>query len=198
MLVLNGTSSNWAGFVQSGSINKVTGEFYIPSATYVGGTKPNVVGFWVGIGGFGQNTLWQAGIAVNVSSSNVETVTPWYEALPAGPVYNSGMHFNPGDLVQIWTNYSNGIATFEIKDYTTGQSWGGSIAYTTSTSTGEWIVEDIGLTVPNYNDVTWTIASTNDGNLLSPITAFTQESVGQISYCEYITEPNQFVVDYSG
>ncbi len=206
VLVLNATTSNWAGFVQSGSINKVTGEFYIPSASYVsGGTNPNVFGMWVGIGGFGQSTLWQSGVAVNVSSSGVETVTPWYEALPALPVYNNSMHFNPGDLVQVWTNYSNGISTFEIKDYTTGQSWGGSFSYTPVTNAAEWIVENIGDTVPNFGDVTWTVASSNTGNLISPLLSSYQygdgpQIGGQFStmYNIYITEPGQFVVNYGG
>lgn len=203
VLVLNGTTNNWAGFVQSGSINKVTGEFYIPSASYAsGGTNPNVFGIWVGIGGFGQNTLWQAGVAVNVSSNGVETVTPWYEALPAGPVYNNGMHFNAGDLIQVWTNYSNGVSTFEIKDYTTGQYWGGSFSYTPVTNTAEWIVEDPGTTFhptePNYGDVTWVLATSNGGNLLSPIVSFTEINGNQMSYCGFITEPSQFVVDYGG
>jgi hypothetical protein len=204
VLVLNGTSSNWAGFVQSGSINSVTGEFYVPSASFVsGGTNPNSIGIWVGIGGFSQNSaIWQAGVAVNVSSSGVETVTPWYEMPPAIPIYNNNMHLNPGNLVQVWTNYSNGVSTFEIKDYTTGQFWGKSVSFTPATNTAEWIVEDPGSvshpTVPNYGDVTWSLASSNSGNLLSEIVSFTEINGNQMSYCGYITEPYQFVVDYSG
>lgn len=202
VLVLTGTTNNWAGFVQSGTANGVTVEFCVPSASYVsGGTNPNVFGIWVGIGGTTSvSNLWQAGVAVNVSSSGAETVTPWYEALPAGPVYNSGMHFNAGNLIQVWTNYSSGVSTFEIKDYTSGQSWGGSFSYTPLTSTAEWMVEDPGTvnhpTEPNYGDVTWTLATSNDGNLLSPIVSFTEINGNQMSYCGYITEPSQFVVNY--
>ena len=201
-LVLNNTAitNAWAGFVQSGNASEVTGEFYIPSATYIsGGTDPNVIGIWTGIGGFQTNYLWQAGVAVNVSSIGSEIITPWYEAVPAGPVYNNNIHFNPNDLVQVWTNYSNGISTFEIIDHTTGQQWGKSISFTPDSNTAEWIVEDPGqghFTMPDYNDVTWTIASSNNGNLISPLTAITQYVGSTVSYDHFITEPNQFTVYY--
>lgn len=201
-LVLNNTAitNSWAGFVQSGTINSVTGEFQIPSASYVsGGTNPNTIGIWVGIGGYSGEYLWQAGVAVNVSSNGVETVTPWYEEAPTPAIYNNGMHFNAGDLIQVWTNYSSEISTFEIKDYTTGQSWGSSFSFTPSTNTAEWIVEDPShgsFTMPNYNAVSWTLASSNIGNLISPLTAVTQYVGNTVSYGHYITEPYQFAVYY--
>ncbi len=200
MLVLNLTDKNWAGFIQSGLTSHVTGEFYVPSASYVGTTvAKDAVGIWVGIGGVSVDPLWQAGVAVNVSYNNIETVTPWYEAYPSNPVYSNSMHFNPGDLVQVWTNYSNGASTFEIKDYSTGQSWGKSISFTRNTSTGEWVAESIGYTLPNFTDITWTSSSSNTGNLISSIQARAQAISGVTEmYCGFITEPTQFTVEHVG
>lgn len=209
-LVLNDTSSvvtsSWAGFVQSGSISTVTGEFYVPSATYVNG-GPNVVDIWVGIEGFGTTELWQGGIEIDVSSIGVETVTPWYTDYSANPLpqYVNGVQVNPGDLLQLWTNYSAGTSTFKILDRSNGQSSGTiAVSYTPNTGTAEWIVEDPGMgqnTMPGYNTVTWTSANSNSCNLISPLTSIMQKvtistQFHQYSFEQYITEPDQFSVTF--
>jgi hypothetical protein len=152
VLVLNNTANNnlWADFVQSGStgsVISVTGEFYVPQASYVSGQNPDSIGIWVGIDGYSDCTLWQAGIVVNVSLNGAETVTPWYEtydeASLSPPIYDNNVHFSPGNIAQVWTNYSSGESTFKIVDYSTEQSWGKTVSFTLyDYSSAEWIVED--------------------------------------------------------
>ena len=208
-LVLNSTATTdaWAGFVQSGSTNSVTsvtGEFYVPQASYVSGPHPDHIGIWVGIDGFSNQILWQAGISVNVSSNGAETVTPWYETYPNPPVYDNSIHFSTGNLVQVWTNYSNGESTFKIIDYSTRQSWGKTVSFSLQDdSYAEWIVEDPSgyFTMPDYGTITWLDVSSNLGNLISPLTAvfqsFTEYNVnGQASYPGHLTDPIDFYVTY--
>lgn len=213
VLVLNNTAINniWAGFVQSGStgsVTSVTGEFYVPQASYVSGQSPDSIAIWIGIDGYSDYTLWQAGISVNVSSNGAETVTPWYEtcdaASPSPPIYDNSVHFSPGNLVQVWTNYSNGESTFKIVDYSTGQSWGKTVSFILNDdSSAEWIVEDSGgnYIMPDYGTIAWLDVSSNLGNLISPLTSIHQsytEEGGQASYPGYLTDPIDFDVVYVG
>ena len=124
------------------------------------------------------------------------------------------MQINPGDLVQLWTNYSasNGISTFKILDRTNGQTAPTiTISYTPDGGTAEWIVEDAtqgSYTMPNYNTVAWTKASSNGGNLITPLSAAihevkwtsnaNHEGPDEVSNAQYITEPNQFSVTFWG
>lgn len=208
-LVLNAASNNWAGFVQSGSVQSATGEFYVPSASYVGGT-PNLFGLWVGIGGNGGTNLWQAGIAVEVSDLNVESIIPFYEDWPqqSSGIYNQSFSISAGDLVQVWVNYSNGFSTFSIVDYTNHHAWKNGIPYTPNTQTAEWILEnqcEAGYSLPDFGTVTWMDVSSNIGNLLYPVAAFHFSVANNAQYGYvyggaglpgYLTSPSDFYVTY--
>ncbi len=218
-LVLNASANPWSGFAQSGSVQSVTGEFYVPSASYVGG-NPNLFGIWVGIGGFSGTNLWQSGVAISVSSSGAETVTAFYETWVDGqnipPVYNNTFQISPGDLLKISVAYSNGVCSFSISDLSTKTAWSGnSVSFTPNTQSAEWILENqvegnqFGgnhYSLPDFGTVSWTDVSSNIGNLLYPVSALyfsvaTNANYGYAyggeSFPGYLTSPGSFDVTYS-
>jgi hypothetical protein len=79
---------NWAGVVETGSnISKVSGYFTTPSEQNSTGAAGCGIGYdsdpttaeWVGIGGWGNQSLWQAGIAYEGTNCYPQF---WYEYIP--------------------------------------------------------------------------------------------------------------------
>ena len=195
------TSPNWSGYVLSHTIsttspafNSVTGRWTVPTVKQAANTCTggwDVSGEWVGIDGFNNSQLLQAGSEADAYCADAGYETsggfyPWFEWLPESELLIvkstsplTLLPFNPGDYLSVTvtaTAFSGGESkngTVVFTDVT--QSWQVSLAFSASSVGGtyvtgknaEWIVERITVngkygTLPNYfADPWWDTVATN-------------------------------------
>src|SRR2546422_5658478 len=135
------TSTNWSGYAVTGPAGSVTdakGSWIVPSV--ICSSAASYSSFWVGIDGFGSNTVEQTGTDSDCQNG-IPTYYAWYEFYPGPAFLITGITVRPGDRISAEAIYSSGLVTVTITDTTTGQSFttsGGGGALRTS---AEWIAE---------------------------------------------------------
>jgi hypothetical protein len=191
------TANNWSGFAL---VPPNGGQAY--SSIKAGWTVPTVKqaphtcsgdwqysSEWVGIGGFNDAYLLQAGSAANVYcdiGQSIPEYLPWIEWLPAAEMVlyqNAGTStlfpFAPGDYLVVTitaTNFTSGSSTsgtLQFSDVT--QGWGASLTFTASSLGGsqvtgqsaEWIVErtevnSVFSVLPDYTANPWVFTRAQD------------------------------------
>jgi hypothetical protein len=108
---------------------------------------PQTVGFWVGIDGFGNNQVLQAGTAVTVNGSSV-IHWAWTEWWPNGAVQITNFPVAPGDIITCLVcapQTNHGFVS--MKNERTNQAVSVGVnppsGITSAGATAEWIVEGI-------------------------------------------------------
>lgn len=143
-------SLNWSGYAvtpSGGGITAVSSAFTVPSAGLV---PPGFAATWTGIGGYNTSDLIQAGTAEQSAPNNPlvgQQYYAWYELLPASETQLTGCTgdpnctVNPGDNVTVNISQVSGN-TWSIAMTDAGHwSWSKDVSYTSSESSGEWILE---------------------------------------------------------
>jgi hypothetical protein len=134
-------SPNWSGYAETGGpFTEVTGTFTVPDlGSYISGST---AAEWVGIDGFSNTSLIQAGIEEVPVTPTYYVVEPWWEILPAPSTPITSVSVAPGDQVTVTIASSGGSGwSITVTDdsnggsFTTEQSYGGPAA------SAEWIVE---------------------------------------------------------
>lgn len=143
-------SLNWSGYAvtpSGGGITAVSQQFTVPAAGLV---PPGFAATWTGIGGYNTSDLIQAGTAEQSAPDN-PVLGPqyyaWYELLPAGETQLTGCSgdanctVTPGDNISVKINQVSGN-TWSIAMTDAGKwSWSKNVTYSSSESSGEWILE---------------------------------------------------------
>jgi hypothetical protein len=109
----------WGGYAASGSgFTTITGSWTQPQVSC--NTTNDLFAPWVGIDGYGSQSVEQVGVQVDCSSGSPVT-SPWYEMYPADPVYWPDQ-VNPGDqMTGTVTDDGNGSTyTLTLTDDTAG------------------------------------------------------------------------------
>src|SRR5437016_3235921 len=136
------TSTNWSGYAVTGPAGSVTdakGSWIVPSVTC--SSAASYSSFWVGIDGFGSNTVEQTGTDSDCQSGS-PTYYAWYEFYPGPAFLITGITVRPGDRISAEAVYSaTGLVTVTITDTTTAQSFTTSGGGGALRSSAEWIVE---------------------------------------------------------
>jgi hypothetical protein len=135
------TSSNWSGYVETnGPFTAVTGTFLVPSVShYLAGST---VSEWVGVDGWTNRSLIQAGVNEVPQRSGDVLVEPWWEVLPSRQKEATGVVVAVGDRVTITIRKVTGpMWTINLTDDTNGDVFGTDKAYVGQLSSAEWIVE---------------------------------------------------------
>jgi hypothetical protein len=136
-------TENWAGYVATGiNVTAVSGSWAVP---WDGITPPGAAGTWVGIGGWSERDLIQAG--TQEIGYPYDLLLPggefaaWYELLPARPVVVGGP-VHPGDVMHA-SIVKRGTHrwTIEIDDATAGWIYAKTVSYDALGSSAEWIHE---------------------------------------------------------
>jgi len=137
------TSSNWSGWaLEGGPFTDAEGTFNVPSLYASAGTSDTAE--WVGIDGFSNSALIQAGVSEEYDPSvGLVRIWAWWEELPAPSVPIAGMVVAPGDRVTVQVfEISGSVWGINIIDTTTGQRFGTQqVVYAGPGASAEWIVE---------------------------------------------------------
>lgn len=107
-------NASWAGYAASGSgFTYVHGKWQVPKAdcSVIGiNVLPGQLSQWVGIDGFANRVLLQAGVVTTcVSRATTPTYSLFWEALPQSPVYGSSV--KPGDTITVDIRYHGAGST---------------------------------------------------------------------------------------
>jgi hypothetical protein len=144
------SSLNWSGYaVTPGSgITGVASTFTVPTAGLV---PPGFSATWTGVGGYTSSDLIQAGVSENSLPSNPLTgdqYGAWYEILPASETPlsnctgNTACTVKPGDVVTVDIDQTSpGQWNVSLSDPAEGWTFAKSLAYASSGSSAEWILE---------------------------------------------------------
>ena len=160
--------SQWSGYMvateastQSPLVTGVSVSWTVPQV------KPSenntFSGVWVGIGGYGEDTLIQTGTEQEYLEGRVSYYA-WYELLPAHLVRIPSLHVRSGDLITASVSLVSQNAntwSIEINDVTRGEQFKKVVVYNSSMRSAEWIVErplvnDSISTLANFGNVTFT------------------------------------------
>lgn len=187
-----GLAGDWAGaVVQVSSLgyspyepaNMIFAEWKVPTIQ----PKPaepgtQIVGFWVGLGGWGVANLLQAGTAATITGTSVSYWT-WVEWVPAGYKVEN-LTIQAGDTVGVLVCAPESDHGFvAMINQRTNQAISVGVPDPSGTtpydgSTVEWIVEAIGTEMPNFESVLFTqITAGTQSNTFDLKDAFTVNTV---------------------
>lgn len=138
------TSGNWSGYAfGDGPYTSISGTFTVSSLESA--PANSYMSEWVGIDGFGNQSLIQAGIDEypDPHSPDLFDIQPWWEILPAAETPITTLtDIQPGDSITVSIDKVSGTEwSISLVDHTTGQSFSTEQEYNGPATSAEWIVE---------------------------------------------------------
>ena len=145
------SSSPWGGYVATGSgFRSIVGSWIEPAVTCT--STRNLFAPWVGIDGYGSQTVEQTGAQVSCSSGR-PVYSAWYEMYPAAPVYLSTSTYpvsaNDGFTGSVVTAGS-GSYTIALKDTTKGWTYTTTQRLNAQNISAEAIIESPTSSYPKF------------------------------------------------
>jgi hypothetical protein len=157
--------SQWSGYMvasdtqnRSPVVSGISATWIVPEIQFSGNNTFS--GIWVGIGGYGEETLIQTGTEQE-SINGRFSYYAWYELLPDYLVRIPHMHIRAGETISASISLLDENAntwSIKISDITLDQNFEKVFVYDSSRLSAEWIVER-----PNVNNSVSTLA--NFGNV---------------------------------
>jgi hypothetical protein len=186
-----GLAGNWAGaVVETASLgfnppqpaNMVFAEWKVPAIKPTGEPGTQIVGFWVGLGGYGTNQLLQAGTAATITGNSV-SYWAWTEWVPAGYKVDN-LEIQAGDTVSVLVcapESDHGYVSMLNQRTNQAISVGVTDPQGTTPYDGssvEWIIEAIGSEMPDFGSVTFTqLSAGTQSHSINLAKAFTVNTV---------------------
>ena len=169
-LVATQTSTNWSGYAATGgSYTTVASSWTEPAVSC---SADGIVAFWVGLDGWGSNTVEQDGTGVDCSSGSPQAFA-WWETYPANSIQQYDEPVAAGDRLTSTVSYqSNGRYDMVLTDSTQGWTENNVVAKPSgaANASAEVIAEAVssnsGVTpLPNFGTVQFTGSTVNNGSL---------------------------------
>jgi hypothetical protein len=134
------TSYNWSGYIEAGGpYIGVAGTFVVPHVRYVPGST---ISEWVGVDGWTNKSLIQAGVNEIPEAPGEVLVEPWWEVLPAPQRLATGVLVRAGDTVTVRVRQDGALEwAISLTNDTNGDSFVTDQSYAGPLSSAEWIVE---------------------------------------------------------
>ena len=158
------SSSPWGGYVATGSgFRSVSGSWTEPAVTCT--SRNNLFAPWVGIDGYGSQTVEQTGVETSCSSGR-PVYRAWYEMYPAQPVYLSNAVSVGDSFTGSVTTAGSGSYQLVLTDTTKGWTYTTTQRLRASNVSAEAIIESPTQSYPSFGSLTFTGVTVN-GNTLS-------------------------------
>jgi hypothetical protein len=158
----NQNGYNWSGYAAQGSgFTSVSAGWTEPSVRC--NSSNDLFAPWVGIDGYGSQSVEQTGVATDCSSGSA-VYAGWYEMYPDEPVYYSNP-VSAGDKFTAKVTRSGTQYTLTLKDVTKGWSQVTKKTYNGSNASAEIIMESPTAGYPNFGTVKFTAAKINGAPL---------------------------------
>ena len=187
--------SQWSGYIVASDMQNRTPAISSVSASW---TVPVVklsenntfAGVWVGIGGYGEETLIQAGTEQECINGRFSYYA-WYELIPNFLIRIPNLRVRPGDTITASISLVNENAStwsIEMSDVTRSEQFKKVVVYNSSRLTAEWIVER-----PKVNGTVSTLA--DFGNVTFTESKATVNGVtgtiGNFSYAQLVMHDDE-------
>jgi hypothetical protein len=160
-------SSPWGGYVATGSgFRSIVGSWIEPAVTCT--STKNLFAPWVGIDGYGSQTVEQTGAQVSCSSGR-PVYSAWYEMYPAAPVYLSTSTYpvSAGDgFTGSVVTAGSGSYTITLKDTTKGWTYTTTQRLNAQNISAEAIIESPTSSYPRFTATQFSGITVN-GKVLS-------------------------------
>ncbi len=154
--------SIWGGYAVAGGdgdFTSISGSWTEPSVTC--NTTDDLFAPWVGIDGYGTETVEQTGVQTDCSSGR-PVLSAWYEMYPANPVYFSNAVSQGDKFTASVVATSSHKYTLTINDTTKG--WTQTVSKTLSSSenaTAEAVIESPTSSYPSFSKLSFTGVTVN-------------------------------------
>lgn len=196
------SSQSWSGYLVSKvtasnvEVTAINASWVVPSVNVAQNNSFSSV--WIGIGGQLDSTLIQAGTEQDVYNGQA-TYYAWYELLPNYAVRIDTISLSPGDPVVVTISLVNSATnqwSIQVLDAATGQNFGITVAYNSTRSSGEWIIErpttgDVISNLADFGNVSFSGCAITVGQSCGTISNF------PFSKIEMTTDLNSQLTDVS-
>ncbi|MFJ9692601.1 G1 family glutamic endopeptidase [Kitasatospora sp. NPDC101183] len=178
----------WGGYVAQGSgFQSVTGSWTMPAVQC--NTSSDLFAPWVGIDGYGSQTVEQTGVQADCSSGS-PVYSAWYEMYPAPPQYFS----DPVDAGDVFTasvvNSGGGSYTLQISDTTKGWSESTVQQLDGQNVSAEAVIESPSQSYPSFNRLDFTNVTVN-GQVFD---AYNPQAINSGPYTETALSNGSFAI----
>ncbi|QMU75485.1 hypothetical protein GXW83_06735 [Streptacidiphilus sp. PB12-B1b] len=158
------SSSPWGGYVATGSgFRSIVGSWTEPPVTCT--SRNNLFAPWVGIDGYGSQTVEQTGAQVSCSSGRA-VYSAWYEMYPANPVYLSNPVAAGDSFTGSVTTTGNGSYKISLSDNTQGWTYNTTQRLSAQNVSAEAIIESPTSSYPKFTATSFSGITVN-GNTFS-------------------------------
>jgi len=207
--------SQWSGYIVASDIQNRSPVVSSVSASW---TVPEVKlsendtfsGVWVGIGGYGEETLIQTGTEQEYLNGRL-VYYAWYELLPDYLIRIPRLHVRAGDTITASISLINANAStwsIEISDATRGEHFKKVVVYNSSLLSAEWVVERPKVngtvsTLADFGNVTFTECKATVDGVTGPIGNFSyaqlsmhEKDISLVSVSPLNEDESGFTVSY--
>jgi hypothetical protein len=151
----NEDGGNWSGYVATGGTYTSTSVSWNEPSNVSCNSSNDLMAPWVGIDGYGTESVEQTGVATDCSSGS-PVDSGWYEMYPDAPVYYDNP-VSPGDSITASVSTDgNGNYTLTLKDNTAGWTQTTPGSYQGQNASAEAIIESPTAAYPNFGSVDFT------------------------------------------
>ena len=201
----NPRSTNWAGYAVTGSTyTSVASNWVEPNVTC---TANGIVGFWIGLDGWGSTSVEQDGTGVDCSSGTPQQFA-WWETYPENSIQVYDAPVAAGDRMSSEVaSEGNGQYVMALTDWTANWSERNVVsAPTAQNASAEIVAEAVTngnsiTALPDFGDIEFTGSTINGGTLQSaaaePID-MTDMSNNLIATTTAADQNGDFLVNYVG
>ncbi|GAA1984779.1 G1 family glutamic endopeptidase [Kitasatospora viridis] len=149
----------WGGYVATGSnFQSISGSWTMPQVTC--NTSNDLFAPWVGIDGYGSQTVEQTGVQVDCSSGS-PVYSAWYEMYPADPQYWSDPVSAGDNFTGSVTTDGSGNYTLTLTDNTAGWSENTQQSLNGQNVSAEAVIESPSQSYPSFNELDFTGVTVN-------------------------------------
>jgi hypothetical protein len=153
------SSSPWGGYVATGSgFRSIVGSWVEPAVTC--NSRNNLFAPWVGIDGYGSQTVEQTGAQVSCSTGR-PVYSAWYEMYPASPVYLSGTVAAGDSFTGSVTTTGNGSYKIVLTDNTQGWTYSTTKRLNAENVSAEAIIESPTQSYPTFSSMNFSGITVN-------------------------------------
>jgi hypothetical protein len=198
----NPRSTNWAGYaVTGGSYTSVASNWVEPNVTC---TSNGIVGFWIGLDGWGSTSVEQDGTGVDCSSGTPQQFA-WWETYPENSIQVYQAPVAAGDRMSSEVaSEGNGQYVMALTDWTENWSERNAVsAPTAQNASAEIVAEAVTngssiTALPDFGGIEFTGSTINGGTLQSAAAEPIDMTNNLIATTTAADSTGDFLVDYTG
>lgn len=149
----------WGGYVaQGGPFQNISGSWVEPSVTC--NTTNDVFAPWVGVDGYGSQSVEQTGVETNCSNGSPE-YRAWYEMYPAPPVYWNDPVSAGDSFTGSVSDDGYGDYTITLTDNTQGWTETTQQQYNGQDASAEAVIESPSQSYPSFSELDFSNVTVN-------------------------------------